>query len=96
MAHTPWLITYLRFIPGAAKVRRRVFAITEEYVNRRVEQGSNIKDLFYYLVSSIVLFLLFTPSIHAGNLDRRGGCRTKEAIYVNRTIRRSPRGGCRF
>ena len=93
VAHIPWLITYLRFIPGAAKVQTRVFAIAEKYVNHRVEQGSNIKDLFYYLVSSIVLF---EPSIHTGNLDRRGGCGTEEAIYANRTIRRSPRCGCWF
>src|ERR1700729_3547502 len=71
VAHTPWLFTYLRFIPGAAKVRTRVFDISKEYVNHRVEQGSNIKDLFYYLVSSIVLFALVAPSIDAGNLDRR-------------------------
>jgi len=43
VAHIPWLITYLRFIPGAAKVRTRVFAISEEYVNPQGELGSNIK-----------------------------------------------------
>jgi hypothetical protein len=63
VAHVPWLFTYLRFIPGAATIRARVFAIAEEYVNQRVNEGSDIKDLFYYLVSQVVMFFWLSCSL---------------------------------
>jgi hypothetical protein len=61
-AHIPWLFTYLRLIPGAATVRLRMFDLAAEYVNKRVSEGSNVKDLIYHLVSKLVLCLLLTPN----------------------------------
>jgi hypothetical protein len=51
LAHIPWMFTYLRLIPGAAKPRNRAHNIGVQYVNRRVQEGSNIQDLYYHLVS---------------------------------------------
>jgi hypothetical protein len=48
LAHTPWLFTYLRFVPNALRPQRQ---LAEQYLNQRVSEGSNIKDLMYYLVS---------------------------------------------
>lgn len=49
VAHVPWIFTYLRLLPGAAKRRDRSFAIAAEYVSRRVKEGANVKDLYYHL-----------------------------------------------
>jgi len=49
LAHIPWMFTYLRLIPGAAKPRNRAHNIGLQYVNRRVQEGSNIQDLYYHL-----------------------------------------------
>jgi hypothetical protein len=50
MAHIPWLFTYLRLFP-VIKIRQRMFDLVGAYVNRRLAEGSNAKDLMYYLVS---------------------------------------------
>jgi hypothetical protein len=56
LAHIPWLFTYLRLIP-AIKTRQRTFDLTAKYVNKRVAEGSNTKDLMYYLVSKSIVLL---------------------------------------
>ncbi|KIM78409.1 hypothetical protein PILCRDRAFT_11126 [Piloderma croceum F 1598] len=48
LAHIPWLFTYLRLIPAITD-RQRTFDLTATYVNHRIAEGSNIKDLMYYL-----------------------------------------------
>ena len=52
MAHIPWLFTYLRLFP-VIKIRQRMFDLVGTYVNRRLVEGSNTKDLMYYLVSYV-------------------------------------------
>ena len=80
LAHVPWLWTYLRLITGA-KARTRSYALAIKYVNRRIQGGSKIKDLFYHLVSTIVLsfgvfsFCLFLLTIDGQFLMLTGGYR---------------------
>jgi hypothetical protein len=67
-AHVPWLFTYLRLIPGATKGRKRAYALAAEYVNQRISEGSNAKDLLYHLVS-VVFFCWLPYSVDIG-VDR--------------------------
>jgi hypothetical protein len=53
VAHVPWLFTYLRLIPGATRPQERIIALAQEYVKRRLDEGSNIKDLFYHLMRKV-------------------------------------------
>jgi hypothetical protein len=51
VAHVPWLFTYLRLFSAAKKARAAYLSIGFNYVNRRSQEGSKIKDLYYHLVS---------------------------------------------
>jgi len=54
MACMPWLYNYLGFIPGASARWKHAYGLAAQYVNQRLKEGSNIKDLYYHLVSEIV------------------------------------------
>ncbi len=49
----PWLGTRVGYIPGAAGPLNTLFARGEELVSKRLARGSDSRDLFYYLVSSV-------------------------------------------
>ena len=51
--HSPWVFTFFRLIPMANPYQAAA-DICAEYVNRRVQQGSTTKDLYYYLVREVV------------------------------------------
>jgi hypothetical protein len=54
------MVFYLSaFDSWASKLRQRAYNLAVKYVNRRVEEGSNVKDLFYHLVSEIVIVSFF-------------------------------------
>jgi hypothetical protein len=54
VACVPWLYNYLGFIPRASAHQNRAYGLAAQYVNRRLKEGSNIKDLYYHLMSEIV------------------------------------------
>jgi hypothetical protein len=56
VAHVSWLFTYLRLFPAAKTARVAYLSISFDYVNRRIQEGSKIKDLYYHLVSDLCLF----------------------------------------
>ncbi|KIM73430.1 hypothetical protein PILCRDRAFT_829164 [Piloderma croceum F 1598] len=69
MAHIPWLFTYLRLFP-VIKIRQRLFDLVATYMNRRLAEGSNIKDLMYYLTDEEGLEPVkpTMPTIHSDGL----------------------------
>lgn len=82
----------MHLIPGTTKAPARVFAMAAKCMNRRVREGSNVKDLFYHLVS-IMVFLLM-PLVHLRAIDGRGRIGTGEATHASCTFRRSPCSNC--
>jgi hypothetical protein len=87
IAHIPWLFTYLRLIPDVLR-RKRTRQLAEGYMNQRVAEGSNIKDLMYYLVSMIML--LWSPIVLmlTSIIDRRRRIGTSETIHASCILRR--------
>lgn len=80
IAHIPWLFTYIRLIPDVLR-RKRTFQLAEEYMNQRVAEGSDIKDLMYYLVS----ILHWSPIVVmlTAIIDRRRRIGTSETIHAS-------------
>jgi hypothetical protein len=89
IAHIPWLFTYIRLIPDVLR-RKRTFQLAEEYMNQRVAEGSDIKDLMYYLVSIIILIWSTIAVMLTAIIDRRRRIGTSETIHASCIFRRCP------
>ena len=50
VSHIPWILPFLKLIPGSDDGFKRVQQLGIDCATARLQSGSNIKDLCYYLV----------------------------------------------
>ena len=62
ISHVPWSFPILKLLPGADKDMKTMHNMGQACVDRRMQAGSSVKDLFYYLVS-LPFSLVFAPLI---------------------------------
>lgn len=56
MGHVPWLGAIILSLPMFAKDIKAFRAFAMQCARRRLQEGSPQKDLFYHLVSTILMF----------------------------------------
>ena len=62
VSHIPWILEFLKYLPQKESPLAALQSIGAQLVKERTEKGSNKQDLFYWLVS---LLLLSVPRLRS-------------------------------